>query len=122
MIWCKVGFVISILFIVECHAVTHVKILQEPGSRTILLGPDGAVLKSRFPGGSVVTDPHAPEGILAGSAYLGSSRDVIVGGPAGKVITSYTLAGPAVVPGVLPEGGARLLGAKSVRPDWYYGY
>lgn len=76
-------------------AVRTVEVLQGPGSKTTIVGPDGAQISSVAPGGSVVIDGS---GLAAAPAVLASSPAVVVGGgPAGSIITSYTAAGPAVV-------------------------
>lgn len=42
--------------------------------------------------------------MFLGPAILPGSPEVVIGGgPAGKIVTSYTLAGPAVVPAVAPS-------------------
>ncbi|CAH2014756.1 unnamed protein product [Acanthoscelides obtectus] len=98
-----------------------IEVLQGPGSKTILHGPDGSALKAANPGGTVVTEDHGTGLVAAGPAVLPAAGPaLVVHGPAGWVESSYTLAGPAVVPGVAPAitggiGGAAIApGAKSL--------
>ncbi|CAG9766206.1 unnamed protein product [Ceutorhynchus assimilis] len=96
----KILPIFLVLFtITNAAVIPTVKVLQGPGSRTSLYGPDGSALESAAPGGTLVTDGSHPGLLAAGPAHLPSSPDIVVGGgPAGKIVTSYTLAGPAVLP------------------------
>ncbi|ERL85532.1 uncharacterized protein LOC109540635 [Dendroctonus ponderosae] len=89
-------------FIVASAAtIPTVKVLQGPGSKTTVYGPDGSTLQSVFPGGTLTTAAENPGLVAAGPANLPSSHEVVVGGGvAGKIVTAYTLAGPALVPAV----------------------
>ncbi|KAL3287500.1 hypothetical protein HHI36_001970 [Cryptolaemus montrouzieri] len=101
----KVYLVCMCLF-VAAHAslIPTVEVLQGPGSKTTLLGPDGSALNAAAPGGTVVTGGAA--GLVpAGPAVLGIGAPIAVRGPAGAIITSHSLAGPAVVPAIAAGGG-----------------
>ncbi|XP_030766350.1 uncharacterized protein LOC115890314 [Sitophilus oryzae] len=98
-------FFCGLIIAVNCGVLPSVKVLQGPGSKTTLYGPDGSSLKSKAPGGTVLTDTSVPAGLVpAGPAILPASPEVIIGdGPAGKIVTSYTLAGPGFVAAVRPD-------------------
>nr|CAI5833038.1 unnamed protein product [Callosobruchus analis] len=69
----------AVLTVASAGIIPTVEVIQGPGSRTILHGPDGSALKAAIPG----------------PAWA-------VNGPAGSIESSYTLGGPAVVPGIAP--------------------
>ncbi|KAK9872422.1 hypothetical protein WA026_017880 [Henosepilachna vigintioctopunctata] len=101
----KVFLAFFFTFAASCASVIPtVEVLQGPSSKTTLLGPDGSALNAAAPGGTVVTRGGA--GLVpAGPALLGVGAPIAVRGPAGAIITSYSGAGPAVVPAVVAGGG-----------------
>nr|XP_023015954.1 uncharacterized protein LOC111505393 [Leptinotarsa decemlineata] len=100
----KMDFKFSIVLFVftiahSCGSIIPtVEVLQGPGSRTTLLGPDGGAVDSAAPGGTVVTNSFGTGLVAAGPAILPAGRPIVVSGPAGSIATSYTGAGPAIVP------------------------
>ncbi|XP_044747256.1 collagen alpha-2(I) chain-like [Coccinella septempunctata] len=95
----------------QSSLIPTVEVLQGPSSKTTLLGPDGSALNAAAPGGTVVTGGAA--GLVpAGPAVLGVGAPIAVRGPAGAIITSHSLAGPAVVPAV--AAGAPIVGARGI--------
>ncbi|XP_076267659.1 uncharacterized protein LOC143200816 [Rhynchophorus ferrugineus] len=98
-----------LLFYFVIYAVSSelptVKVLQGPGSQTSLYGPDGSSLKSSAPGGTVIADPDAPVGVaVPGPAISPSSPEIVIGDYlVGRIVTSYSLPGAAIVPAVFPK-------------------
>lgn len=83
----------------KASLIPTVEVLQGPSSRTTVIGPDGSAVNAAAPGGQVVTGGAA--GLVpTGPAILGVVPPIAVRGPAGAILTSHSLAGPAVVPAV----------------------
>nr|CAH7741858.1 unnamed protein product [Callosobruchus chinensis] len=98
----------AIVAVASAGIIPTVEVIQGPGSRTILHGPDGSALKAANPGGTVLTEDHGTGLVAAGPALLPASGPaLVVSGPAGSIESSYTLAGPAVVPGIAPAIAGR---------------
>ncbi|XP_050510974.1 uncharacterized protein LOC126887469 [Diabrotica virgifera virgifera] len=110
--------VFSLVSISQASIIPTVEVLQGPGSKTLLIGPDGSAIDSAAPGGTVVTNDHGSGLVAAGPAILPLGPEIVVNSPAGSIITSHSLAGPAVVPGVVPalapSAGAVISAAISV--------
>lgn len=54
----------------NASVIPTIKVLQGPGSKTLLVGPDGSAVDSAAPGGTVVTDDHGTGLVAAGPAVL----------------------------------------------------
>ncbi|VEN38286.1 unnamed protein product [Callosobruchus maculatus] len=111
----------AVLAVASAGILPTVEVIQGPGSRTVLHGPDGSALNAANPGGTVLTEDHGTGLVAAGPALLPAAGPAfVVNGPAGSIESSYTLAGPAIVPGISPAlagrgvAGAIAPGATSV--------
>ncbi|CAG9863664.1 unnamed protein product [Phyllotreta striolata] len=101
--------ILSVLFflfnLTHAGVIPAINVLQGPSSKTVLLGPDGSSIDSVAPGGTVVIDEQSP-GLIAAPAQVPLGPELVVSGPAGSIITSYTNAGPAAVPIEIPAAVA----------------
>ncbi|XP_072389852.1 uncharacterized protein [Diabrotica undecimpunctata] len=106
--------IFAMVSISQASIIPTVEVLQGPGSKTLLIGPDGSAIDSAAPGGTVVTNDHGSGLVAAGPAILPLGPEIVVRSPAGSVITSHSLAGPAVVPAIAPAAETVISAAISV--------
>ncbi|XP_018563056.1 uncharacterized protein LOC108904843 [Anoplophora glabripennis] len=103
------GILLLLATAVNAGIIPTVEVLQGPGSKTTLLGPDGSTLSAAAPGGTVVTNDGGIGLVAAAPAILPSGPEIVVAGPAGSIATINTLAGPAIVPAALAAAPAAVV-------------